>query len=164
MFSRPFVALDGDLPVLEADEQILATIGSVHLFREKDEGSGKVFVTSQRLIWAADSSVEAGLGWHFRSIALHAIARSSENFARPSVYCQLGVEPEHEDDPDIVPQELRLVPKDDLELSKLFEAMSSAAALNPDPMSEESWGDEDMPDVEINMGEHRFEDEEEGEN
>jgi hypothetical protein len=41
----------------------------------------------------------------------------------------------------------RLVPSDDLELSKLFDAMSSAAAMNPDPMSEESWGDEDMPDV-----------------
>jgi hypothetical protein len=102
-----FVALDGDVPVLEADEHMIATVLNTHLFRERDEGVGRVFVTSQRLIWAANASVEAALFWHFRSIALHALARGAENFPKPSVYCQLAVDAEHEDDPDIVPQELR---------------------------------------------------------
>lgn len=101
------VALDGDLPALGEDEQIMATFAKTHLFREKDEGSGRLIVTSRRLVWAADASVEAALAWRFQEIALHAIARGAENFPRPSVYCQLAVDAEHEDDAEIVPQELR---------------------------------------------------------
>ncbi len=145
--ARVVLQADGT-PEWREEETVLLTLPGTRLFREADDGVGRLFVTSQRLVWVSDVNVEAGLGWHFRDIALHAIARTTEVFSRPSLYCQLAVAPEREDDEDIRPEELRLVPSDDLSLSRLFDAMSEAAAMNPDPMSE---GDEEMPDFDIDM-------------
>jgi hypothetical protein len=72
--------------------------------------------------------------------------RGSDNFKWPAIYCQLAVPKERENDEDIVPEEIRFIPKSDLILTQLFEKMSEAAALNPDdPMMESS------DDVEIDL-------------
>jgi hypothetical protein len=149
--SRILLENDGQ-PGWSEGEEVLLTLPATRLVREADEGPGRLFVTSQRVAWVSDNTVEAGLFWPFRQIALHAIARGSDAFPRSSIYCQLAVEGEAEDEESIRPQELRLVPGDDLSLAQLFDVMSQAAAMNPDPMNE-SDGDEEMPDFEVQVPE-----------
>jgi hypothetical protein len=149
--SRIVLENDGS-PGWSPEEEVLLTLPGTRLVREVDEGLGRLFVTSQRVAWVSDNTVEAGLCWHFREIALHAIARGSDAFPRSSIYCQLAVEGEGDDEENIRLQELRLVPSDDLSLAQLFDVLSQGAAMNPDPM-DESDGDEEMPDFEVQVPE-----------
>lgn len=72
-------------------------------------------------------------------IVLHAISRDTESYPEPCLYCQL----DSEEDED--PHELRVVPADETELYPLFEALSYAASLNPDPPEDgEEEGDDEL--------------------
>jgi len=120
---------ESGLPSLLEDEEVFLSLEDVAFYRgTNSEGTGKLFVTSKRIIWL--KGIEVGLGWGFREIALHAIARQSEEVKRPSIYCQLAVEGDGEEAVD--PQELRFVPATDMVLTQLFEEMSKAAAMCPD--------------------------------
>ena len=102
-------------------------------------------------------------------IVLHAITRDQDSYPLPCVYCQLsdgddysnllaaargdgdgdGVdedEGEGNGDEDEAPEdELFIVPEDDAALTKIFNALSHAAMMNPDPPEDgEQEGDDEF--------------------
>ena len=100
-------------------------------------------------------------------IVLHAITRDQDSYPLPCVYCQLsdgddysnllaaargdgdGVdegEGEENGDEDEAPEdELFIVPEDDAALTKIFNALSHAAMMNPDPPEDgEQEGDDEF--------------------
>lgn len=79
-------------------------------------------------------------------IVLHAITRDRDSYPLPCVYCQLsagddfnnllaagGDDDDDEDDEEPPEDELFIVPEDDAGLTKIFNALSHAALMNPDP-------------------------------
>ncbi|KAG6909973.1 hypothetical protein DXG01_013972 [Tephrocybe rancida] len=87
------------------------------------------------VLW--DPATAKGFQIPYPSITLHAISRGAP---APSVYLQLdagpapGVDPEDEDaDTELV--ELTIVPDAEQSLDAIFEALSTCAALHPDPRS-----------------------------
>lgn len=144
---------DGGLE-LEDGEEELGRFLNVRLVEGKNEegvvGSteGSLFVTSSRLVWVRQSnSMESHpMSWGWRDIALHAISRpsSSSSLSSSCVYVQLGVPSDRQDDENFVPHDMRFVPADETKVTDMYECMSRAAAMNPDPMSESG---EEMADV-----------------
>ena len=82
-------------------------------------------------------------------IVLHAISRDKESYPEPCLYCQLDSDEEETTD------ELRVLPPDESDLYPLFEALSHAASLNPDPPEDgEEEGDDELifDSAEVAMG------------
>ncbi|KAG6827669.1 hypothetical protein H0H92_010831 [Tricholoma furcatifolium] len=140
-------------------------------FEDADAASGTLYVlTSVLVFW---SSTNRGFQIPYPSITLHAISRAGP---APAIYCQLDAGPappasssnnangnedegegdegdEHytggdDDDADTLLQELSLIPQDSTSLDTIFEALSTCAALHPDPHNpddddNDTFGDDD---------------------
>lgn len=81
-------------------------------------------------------------------IVLHAISRDIESYPLPCLYCQLSSEEddftttaEEEEEKDVL-QEIRFIPADEKDLFPLFEALSYASSINPDPASSDDGEDD----------------------
>ena len=145
--SSSVVPLDGSCnPELVDGETILLSVPNCKLIKGESAAiQGHAHVTSQQLVFVDASNVEAGEGWNFRKIALHAIAQPSEGFPFPSVYIQTG-EGGQEDD-EMVYAEMRLVPELESMLQPLYEKLSEGAAMNPDPVDPMDESDDDEADA-----------------
>ena len=125
-------------------------------------GTGKLYITSKRLIWLGES-VDRCFDCDIPFIGLHAVTRDEQSYPKPCIYCQFNIDDddalygndEEEDDGEEEGEnsEMFLVPEKEEDLMKLFDALSHAAMLNPDPEEE---GDElegdfiyDLSEVEL---------------
>ena len=158
MFSSPvgmrrFVSQIDGVPELQDEEMIHHTLRAAKLQLDEElPDTGDVFVTTRRFIFVGsissllsrlfnvfDSGKSTALDIDVPFIVLHALSRDTESYPEPCLYCQL----DSEEDED--PHELRIVPADESDLYPLFEALSHAASLNPDPPEDgEEEGDDEL--------------------
>lgn len=127
--------------------------------------SGTLYITSKRVIWlGADASYDFDVPY----ITLHAVSRDPATYPAPCVYCQLdaeedlgdinqGISENGEEDDQIEEEEdhteMFLVPDDEADVLRLFEALSQAALLNPDPEDDEEGDDDFIFNAdEVNLG------------
>ncbi|KAG5350562.1 hypothetical protein C0989_010426 [Termitomyces sp. Mn162] len=94
---------------------------------------GTLYVLTSVLVYFTASG--QGFQIPYPSITLHAISRSGTS---PSIYCQLDAGPAPDADAedegaDTLLQELSIIPQDPTSLEQIFEALSTCAALHPDP-------------------------------
>nr|CCA21975.1 conserved hypothetical protein [Albugo laibachii Nc14] len=140
---------DNGTPILDAEtlqeehiepEIVLDTFQdvelSINLFSSKpvDESvlnKGKVYVTTRRAIWISNTSSDTsrGYSWDIKCITLHAISRDPAAFPVPCLYCQIEAEDA---------TEVRFVPSQSEDLTRLYLAFSKSAEMNPD--------EEDVPE------------------
>ncbi|KAG6860832.1 hypothetical protein C0995_007076 [Termitomyces sp. Mi166 len=95
--------------------------------------NGTLYVLTSVLVYF--TSTGQGFQISYPSITLHAISRSEPS---PSIYCQLDAGPApdadaDDEDADTLLQELSIIPHDPASLEQIFEALSTCAALHPDP-------------------------------
>lgn len=132
---------DGQTPSLWEDETIDFTLKSVELAFDVDAGplgSGALFVTSKRVLWIGDNGSTCDFDVPY--ITLHAVSRDPATYPKSCVYCQL----DSEEDSDGL-KEMFLVPGEEADVMKLFEALSHAALVNPDPLEDgEQEGDDEL--------------------
>lgn len=102
------------------------------------ENIGKLIITSQRLIWKGENDLEFIVEIPF--IVLHAISRDLEGFPIPCIYCQFDDKTSFLGKSET--DEVYLIPKDESLLQDIFDALSKAAMLNPDPDLEEEYNDD----------------------
>ena len=112
-----------------------------------------------RVIWIKDEAVVGGdadeeqdqvaVDIDVPFIVLHAITRDRDSYPLPCVYCQLsdgddfsnmlgtggddGGDDDEGEEEEPQEDELFIVPEDDAALTKIFNALSHAALMNPDP-------------------------------
>ena len=176
---RFFVLRDEDgSPLLNEGEEILHERQGVELSfvdATKAIGVGTVLVTSSRVLWLG---TERCFDFSVMRILLHAVTSDPSSYARPCLYCQLDMddtaEPsisfgdaevdvagykdaDDEEDAFIVEcstGEVYLCPTDTAELEPLFQALSKAALLCPDPDDDEDGvaGDWIYNEAEVEQG------------
>lgn len=94
------------------------------------DGNGVLHISPSRVLWSSPSE-NIVREWSYRRILLHAICREAE---RPHIYCQVAEgEPPQPDDDDVQVVELKFIPTSSDSLQTIWDALSSGAALNPDP-------------------------------
>lgn len=105
---------------------------------------GVLYITKKRVLWLGKGDSELAYDFDVPYIVLHALTRDVDSYPKPCVYCQLDEEYNDNDDEgelDIT-DEMYLVPQDEADLLSVFDALSHAAMINPDPEDE----DEDSDD------------------
>eukprot|EP01031_Cornospumella_fuschlensis_P036826 gene36826-44672_t len=120
---------DGRTPELWEDENVDFQLGRVELAFDVDDGPlglGTLFITTKRVIWVADI-VSNSCDFDVPYITMHSVSRDPETYPKPCIYCQLDSEEESDS-----LAELFLVPEEEVDVMKVFEALSHAALLNPD--------------------------------
>ncbi len=117
------------------------------------QGTGTLYITSKRLLWIGES-VDSAYDYDIAYIVLHAVSRDEQSYPKPCVYCQLDVEETGDEEDEEESSEVFLVPEHETDLMALFDALSHAALLNPDPEEEgdEFCGDFVYNTEEITMG------------
>ena len=98
--------------------------------RESSASKGKLFITSRRLLWLSSTSDEA-FDFDIAFITLHAISRDPSSYPLPCIYCQLDVDEFGDEGDDET--EFFLISENESDLKLIFDALSRAAMLNPDP-------------------------------
>ena len=160
---RRFVpCTDANVPELWDNEEINLKLEDVELCVNSEKGPigrGTLYVTTKRVLWLGVS--EETFDFDVPYIVLHAISRDENSYPKPCVYCQLEYECEgdadqrDEDTENDVIDELFIVPSKDEEVRVIFDALSHAALLNPDPPEEgEQEGDDELiyNTDEVNLG------------
>ena len=149
--------MEDGIPELWEGEDINFKLDRVELATNLDLDHplpGTLYVTSKRVIWLGHQSAVA-YDFDVPYITLHAISRDPNSFPKPCVYCQLDEEMpddiledcDEEDDGestgdqdsdgnDQVMTEIYLVPEEERDIQSIFDALSHAAMLNPDPEEE----------------------------
>lgn len=138
---RQFVSVsDGGVPELHEDEVINYTLNNARLQLNEDAVStGNLYITTKRFIFIGIACLDIDIPY----ICLHAIARDTETYPEPCLYCQLGGNDEEQEE-DLT-YELHVMPAEEKDLFPLFEALSYAASINPDPAEPgEEDGDDDL--------------------
>ena len=149
---------DGQRPDLFADETMDFEMKDVMLAfnSEKSLGVGELFITSRRVIWIKNDEFvgdqhQVAVDIDVPFIVLHAITRDPDSFAKPCVYCQLSggdggeLRLENEDNSEAEDDELFIVPPNEAGLTAIFNALSHAALVNPDPPEDgEEEGDDEF--------------------
>ncbi|KAJ3021827.1 hypothetical protein HKX48_007710 [Thoreauomyces humboldtii] len=120
-------------------------------------GKGELYVTDSRLFFY-NQSIPACVAIDYPSIGIHAISRGGDTVAGQSahIYAQLdqatvkadadvpantqATEPEEGEEDQ---QEFRLIPDDSAALDAMYQAISSCAALHPDPNGQSDDEEED---------------------
>jgi len=120
---------DNQRPLLENDEKVLDQNVEVEVFMDPSVslGTGSLYVTSKNVIWVSGDP-EKSFSVDMPTVMMHAISRDEQCFPKACLYCILDVE----DDDEL--NEIRFVPMDETKLQDLYNAFSSSAALNPDPV------------------------------
>lgn len=149
---RRFVSCEeNNEPCLHDGEIVNYTMKDIGVsFRSEDPILEVVslFITSSRIILIGEN-----LAFDFDAayIVLHAVTRDPASYAMPCIYCQLDFEVHDEDDIEttsalLYPEgEMFLVPNDVSHLKEIFDALSHAALLNPDPPEDgEEEGDDEL--------------------
>lgn len=152
---RIFLDVDSDnKPTLRDEELMSYEIKGLGIaFRDRDQCVEEVdlFVTTKRIIIIGETLT---LDFDVAYITLHAVTRDPASYVKPCVYCQLDFEEdddEDDDDEENSPMlkhpkgEMFLIPKNDLDLTEIYNAFSHAALLNPDPPEDgEEEGDDEL--------------------
>eukprot|EP00210_Caulerpa_lentillifera_P000854 g827.t1 len=121
--SLPFHVLENEELRLELPSIELILGSKIH------EGKGVLFLTTRRLVWLSEESMEKGYGIDYPSIIVHAISTDPElHDGRPCVYLQLEAL-ENED----IEAVMSLIPQDQFTMDEIFRVLSECSALNPDP-------------------------------
>ncbi|KAL8278422.1 hypothetical protein RQP46_009112 [Phenoliferia psychrophenolica] len=108
-------------------------------------GSGTLFVTEDSVSFFS-SETSTGLAIPYPHITLHAISRApittTGTGGGPCIYCQVDEseggddsEAAHDEDGYAISREVIIVPADPSSLDKIFEMLSTCAALHPPPSS-----------------------------
>lgn len=104
----------------------------------ESKGKGNLFITSSRVIWLGEhNSYDLDVAY----IILHAVSRDPQTYPVPCIYCQLDEEEEEDNERST---ELFLSPEDETDILAIFDALSHAALLNPDPVEEDDGGDDNF--------------------
>jgi nucleotide-sensitive chloride channel 1A len=140
------------IPELWEGETIDFKLNRVELSFDCDaansKGQGKLFVTSKRVLWIGDNNTQNNsFDFDVPFITLHAISKDPQTYPKPCVYCQVDVEEdeieqEEEEGNDDFIKEFFLIPEEEHDLSPIFEALSHAALINPDPYDEDEGNDD----------------------
>eukprot|EP00898_Chlorokybus_atmophyticus_P000788 jgi/Chlat1/170/Chrsp1S00230 len=130
---------------------------------------GTLYITTKRLAWLSDASLQTGYAVDLRFLTVHAVSRDLESFPQPCIYAQIYSEDDedgdmHESDEEEVDDdrqgaaaqppagangvmgnvtgvaEIRFIPEDPSLLNHIFGVLSECAALNPD-MEEDGEGE-----------------------
>mmetsp|Transcript_4115 Transcript_4115/g.6177 ORF Transcript_4115/g.6177 Transcript_4115/m.6177 type:complete len:212 (+) Transcript_4115:150-785(+) len=145
MMRRYVMCEDGQHPNLQDEETLDFQLEKVSLALgvRKQLGTGTLFVTSRRLIWIKDDDPsctdpngeeQVAIDIDIPEVILHAITRDPDSYPTPCVYCQLNGSENFEDEEiEEEDDELFIVPSKDEELTAIFNALSHAAMMNPDP-------------------------------
>lgn len=167
---RRFVPCNEDgSPELWEEEDIHFRLDRVELASNLDlqhPQLGNLYVTSKRVIWLSQQS-NVAYDFDVPYITLHAVSRDVNTYPKSCIYCQLdedmpderynagdhegsgdkdedaidGANQTEEEEEEEVMTEIFLVPEEERDLQAIFDALSHAALLNPDP--EEDGDDED---------------------
>lgn len=136
---------DGRTPQLWEGETIDFTLDRVELSLDAQApslGLGQLFVTSKRVIWIGHNAAQCDVDVPY--ITLHAVSRDLQTYPKHCVYCQLDSD-EEDDDGAVGLNEMFLAPEEEIDIMKIFEALSHAALVNPDPPEDgEEEGDDDL--------------------
>ena len=125
---RRFIDCENGDIILHDNEEIFLNLDNIEVsFSETYEVLGifNLKITNQRLTLLNEDS---GYEFDIPFIGLHAISRDINSYPKPCIYCQLDQE-EGE-----TPEEMYLSPSDSNQLQSIFDALSKAALLNPDPI------------------------------
>lgn len=150
---------DPSLPLLNENEVVNYQLSNVELAFTMDSivGEGKLYVTSNRIIWISD---QLAYDFDVQHIILHAVTSDLNSYPKPCLYCQFNVEGDYDnntenaqceedeliddensgqiakksDSSDNNPSEMFLAPLKSDDIKNLFDAFSKAALDNPDDM------------------------------
>ena len=125
---RRFIDCENGDIILHDNEEIFLYLDNIEVsFSETYEVLGifNLKITNQRLTLLNEDS---GYEFDIPFIGLHAISRDINSYPKPCIYCQLDQE-EGE-----TPEEMYLSPNDTNQLQNIFDSLSKAALLNPDPI------------------------------
>ncbi len=170
------------IPELWEDETLNFQLKNVQITNSKIHPySGTLFITSKRVVFLGDNSSIA-FDFDVPFIVLHAVSRDPLTYPRPCIYCELDSEEVDLGESDFVDgcsdgevemvndtheatdirgnivnhdnewKELIIVPEDENNLMSIFEALSHAALLNPDPEEEGDNEDFIYNLEEVNLG------------
>jgi len=144
-------ARNGDLPVLDAGEELKFSEPQTKLFEKQNLiGEGVLHLTTRRIVWLHSQNPGLGLAMDYPFVTLHAVSTDKAAWPEPCLYCQLKSEEadgscDEEEEPDI--PELRFQPADSGHLQNMYTAFSEMSALNPDPTDEQAnTSDSDLED------------------
>nr|XP_046171435.1 methylosome subunit pICln-like isoform X3 [Oncorhynchus gorbuscha] len=132
----------------------------------KGLGTGTLYVAETRLSWFDGSGM--GFSLEYPTISLHAISRDLSAYPQEHLYVMVNAklndemqenahddeEDEDEDDECEGITEIRFVPSDKAALESMFSAMCECQALHPDPDDEDSNGDFDGDEYDVEEAEH----------
>jgi nucleotide-sensitive chloride channel 1A len=103
---------------------------------ESEAQLGSLFITSKRVIWVGESKA---YDFDVPYITLHAVSKDPACYPQPCVFCQL----DEDEDTEEENTEFFLIPEDEADVYRIFDAFSHAALLNPDPEDDEDDGGND---------------------
>ncbi|KAI5481210.1 hypothetical protein MNV49_005645 [Pseudohyphozyma bogoriensis] len=138
---------EGIAPLLRhREEQVTVTVEPA--FQGFEGGKGTLWITEGAVSFLASDS-SRGVSIPYPHITLHAISRaplrsgSADNGGGgPCIYCQVDESDEAaegaEDDYEDTSREVIIIPSDPSTLDKIFETLSTCAALHPPPSSASS--------------------------
>ncbi|XP_042153280.1 methylosome subunit pICln isoform X3 [Oncorhynchus tshawytscha] len=129
----------------------------------KGLGTGTLYVAETRLSWFDGSGM--GFSLEYPTISLHAISRDLSAYPQEHLYVMVNAKLNDEmqenahDDEDEEDEcegitEIRFVPSDKAALESMFSAMCECQALHPDPDDEDSNGDFDGDEYDVEEAEH----------
>ncbi|XP_070983245.1 methylosome subunit pICln-like isoform X1 [Oncorhynchus clarkii lewisi] len=130
----------------------------------KGLGTGTLYVAETRLSWFDGSGM--GFSLEYPTISLHAISRDLSAYPQEHLYVMVNAklndemqENAHDDEEDEEDEcegitEIRFVPSDKAALESMFSAMCECQALHPDPDDEDSNGDFDGDEYDVEEAEH----------
>ncbi|XP_070983246.1 methylosome subunit pICln-like isoform X2 [Oncorhynchus clarkii lewisi] len=125
----------------------------------KGLGTGTLYVAETRLSWFDGSGM--GFSLEYPTISLHAISRDLSAYPQEHLYVMVNAklndemqENAHDDEEDEEDEcegitEIRFVPSDKAALESMFSAMCECQALHPDPDDEDSNGDFDGDEYDV---------------
>uniref|UniRef100_A0A8C7QVL9 Methylosome subunit pICln n=1 Tax=Oncorhynchus mykiss TaxID=8022 RepID=A0A8C7QVL9_ONCMY len=124
----------------------------------KGLGTGTLYVAETRLSWFDGSGM--GFSLEYPTISLHAISRDLSAYPQEHLYVMVNAklndemqenahdEEDEEDECEGI-TEIRFVPSDKAALESMFSAMCECQALHPDPDDEDSNGDFDGDEYDV---------------
>ncbi|XP_029536778.1 methylosome subunit pICln-like [Oncorhynchus nerka] len=130
----------------------------------KGLGTGTLYVAETRLSWFDGSGM--GFSLEYPTISLHAISLDLSAYPQEHLYVMVNAklndemqENAHDDEEDEEDEcegitEIRFVPSDKAALESMFSAMCECQALHPDPDDEDSNGDFDGDEYDVEEAEH----------
>ncbi|XP_024963504.1 chloride conductance regulatory protein ICln isoform X2 [Cynara cardunculus var. scolymus] len=146
-------------PILDTDngEELMHVQPSVSIVlgNRPPESPGTLYISTKQVVWLSDTERTKGYAVDFLSVSLHAVSRDPEAFSSPCIYTQIdtGDEDDESESSDSESNgtldlskitEMRLVPSDPNQLDTLFEVFCECAELNPEPVVEALFSEDEQ--------------------